>query len=494
MPDHTTSNARRQVGVLAVLGIGSRVASQSMTLILLLLAGRFLSVEIFGMFVLGSILMNLADMQMYSGIYHYVMKEPEFKSSRNSAFSLQVLYGLVFSILIFLAAWITHLANWGDFLALLIASTAMMPLVAMIASWQEAKVLRDGDVKYYYTCLLISEICGFVVGVAMLLYGYGVWSLIANKYIAALIVSVALTLKAGLPPKFGWDEKHVRSIIDYCLALYGSSFLTFVSAYGAAIVLGGFLSAKAVGLFRMGSRTAGAALDVFAQTFRVLAWQAVGRMAREKRLSPELWTRMVALNLSIMSFALGSMSILAEPLTKVLLGDEWLPMVPVLQVICLVNVLASVDQIGAAQLAAVGETRFLFRARVIQVITLLASLLVTVQFGIVAVAIGLFPPAIVYLVLLLRKLVRHTETDFKTFGAAVAPGLLVSGCALLVVYILSVLLIQESALISIPVIAAIGLAVYIGIAFLPLRSWTLASLHMVSTAVLPRQTESASDA
>lgn len=465
-----------------------------MTLVLLLLAGRFLSVEIFGIFVLGSILMNLADMQMYSGIYHYVMKEPEFKSSRNSAFSLQVLYGLAFSLIIFLAAGVTYLANWGEFLALLIASTALMPLIAMIASWQEAKVLRDGDVKYYYASLLTSEICGFIVGVLMLLSDCGVWSLIVNRFIAAIIVSIALTIKAGLPPKLGWDKKHVRSIIDYSLALYGNSFLTFISAYGAAIVLGGFLSAKAVGLFRMGARTAGAAFDVFAQTFRVLAWQAVGRMAREKRLSSELWTRMVALNFSIMSFALGSMSILAEPLTKVLLGDEWLPMVPVLQVICLVNVLASVDQIGAAQLAATGETRFLFRARVIQVITLIGSLLITVQYGIVAVAIGLFPPTIVYLILMLRKLVQYTETDFKTFGAAVAPGLVVSGCALLVVYALSILLGDENPLISIPLIATAGLTVYIGIAFLPLRSWTLASLHLVSTAVLPRQVESTSEA
>jgi len=64
----------------------------------------------------------------------------------------------------------------------------------------------------------------------------------------------------------------------------------------------------------------------------------------------------------------------------------------------------------------------------------------------------------------------------------------------LVVYALSILLGDENPLISIPLIATAGLTVYIGIAFLPLRSWTLASLHLVSTAVLPRQVESTSEA
>ena len=494
MATDPTTNAQRQVGVLAVIGMAARVASQSMTLALLLLAGRFLSVELFGIFVLSSILMNFAVMQMYSGIYHYVLREPGFEESRGTALSLQLLYGVAFSLIILLVSGLVYIANWGDLLAVLIAATSAMPMLAVIGSWQEANVLRNGDVKFYYAALVSSEILGFLIGIWMLVTGFEIWSLIASRYCTAIIVAALLTLKSGLPGKLAWDRGSIRQIIDYSLALYGNSFLAFVSAYGAAIVLGGFLNAKAVGLYRMGSRTAGAAYDVFAQTFRVLTWQAVGRMAREKRLSPNLWIRMVALNFSIMAFALGSLSILAEELTLVLLGPEWLGMVPVLQIICFVKVLASVDQIGAAQLAAVGETRFLLRARMIQVGILMCSLLVTVQFGMVAVAWGLFPPTLVYLYLMLRKLIRYTEIDAATVIRTIAPGILISACGLVTVFLLSILFQNKSAFVSIPAIAAIGLGVYIGVAFIPLRNWTITSLQTVSTAILPRRPESAAEA
>lgn len=494
MADNSSPNAQRQVGVLAIIGMAARVASQSMTLALLLLAGRFLSVELFGIFVLSSILMNFAVMQMYSGIYHYVLREPGFEESKGTALSLQVLYGLAFSVIILLSAGLVYLANWGDLLAVLIAATSAMPILAVIGSWQEANVLRSGDVKFYYGALVSSEIIGFLIGVGMLMAGFEIWSLIASRYCTAVIVAAILTLKSGLPGKLEWDRRSIRQIVNYSLALYGNSFLAFVTAYGAAIVLGGFLNAKAVGLYRMGSRTAGAAYDVFAQTFRVLTWQAVGRMARENRLSPNLWIRMVALNFSIMTFALGSLSILAEDLTLVLLGPEWLGMVPVLQIICIVKVLASVDQIGAAQLAAVGETRFLLRARLVQVATLTCSLLITVQFGMVAVALGLFPPTLVYLFLMLRKLIRFTEIDTATVVEAVAPGFLISACGLVTVFLLSILFQNKSAFVSIPAIATIGLGVYIGVAFIPLRNWTVTSLQTVSTAILPRHSESPAQA
>ena len=107
----------------------ARVGSQSMTLILLLLAGRFLTVEQFGVFVLASILMNFATLQMYSGIYQYVMREPTFHETKGTALSLQILIAIGFVILTLLVSGLTLLAGWGELLAVLIASTAPITIL-----------------------------------------------------------------------------------------------------------------------------------------------------------------------------------------------------------------------------------------------------------------------------------------------------------------------------------------------------------------------------
>ena len=485
MADASPSEARKQVGLLAVMGVVARICAQLMMLGLLLLAGRFLTVELFGIFVLSSILMNFGVIQMYSGIYHFVLREPAFEKTKGTAFSLQLIYAFAFAALILAAAAFSKLMGWGDLLALLMAATAGMPILALVASWQEANLLRRGDVKFYYAALIFSEIAGFVAGVVMLLNGLGVWALIANRYVASGIVAIAMTFKFGWLPKPTWSGKDAREIIKFATPLYGNTALAYATTSCADVILGGFLSARAVGLFRMGSRTASAAFDMFAQTFRILTWQAVGRMAREKRLSADLWTSLMAINLSIMVFVLGSLSLLAEDLVAVMLGGEWMAMVPVLQVLCWVKVLTSADQIASAQLAAAGHTAFLFRTRIMEGIILVAALLLTVQFGMMAVAFGLIPSALAYVLRTTHKLTRLTDTTKRAVAAAVMPGIALAATGLVVVYAASTLLDAQGPIVTIAVTAAIGGSAYIVTAFLPMRSWTLKLLHTVSTAILP---------
>lgn len=485
MSDASPGQARRQVGLLAVMGVVARLCAQMMLLVLLLLAGRFLTVELFGIFVLSSILMNFGVIQMYSGIYHFVLREPAFEEMKGTAFTLQMAFSLAFAAFILACSLGVYLLGWGDLLAQLMAFTAGMPVLALIASWQEAVLLRKGDVKFYYASLICSEIAGFTVSVLMLVNGLGVWALIVNRYVASGLMAAALLWKCGLLPKPQWSREDARKIVGFATPLYGNSALAYFTSSGADIVLGGFLTARAVGLFRMGSRTAGAAFDLFAQTFRILTWQAVGRMAREKRLSAELWTSLLVINLSIMLFVLGSLSLLSHELIDVMLGGEWMAMVPVLQILCWAKIITSADQIVSAQLAAAGHTAFLFRSRVLEAIILLVALLSTVHFGIIAVAFGMFPSALFYVLRLTHKLTRLTDTTMLAVGRAVLPGLALGAAGLLVVFGASVLLEAQGPIVTIAVTALVGVLTYVVTAFVAMRTWTLGLLHTVSTAILP---------
>ena len=235
----------------------------------------------------------------------------------------------------------------------------------------------------------------------------------------------------------------------------------------------------------MGARTATAAYDIFAQTFRVLTWQAVGRMAREARLSPALWTRLMGINISIMTFVLGSISLLALELTDILLGEEWYGMVPVLQILCWVKILSSADQIATAQLAAAGESRFLFVARALEAVLMLGALLLSVQFGMVAVAVALAFPVTVYVAFIVRKLMRMTEASLGLVTAAVLPGLVIALLSLGVVYGVSRYAPFESSLAMIGMTALAGGAAYLFLAFAIVRRWTFRTLQIVSVAILP---------
>ena len=208
-------------------------------------------------------------------------------------------------------------------------------------------------------------------------------------------------------------------------------------------------------------------------------------MAREEKLSADLWTSLLVINLSIMLFVLGSLSLLAEEFVAVMLGEKWMAMVPVLQILCWAKMITSADQIVSAQLAAAGHTSFLFRSRLIEAAILLVALLATVNFGIIAVAFGMFPSVIVYVMRLVHKLTRLTDTTMLAVGKTMLPGLALGAAGLLTVFAATRLLDAQGPIVTIAVTAIVGTLAYVATALVPMRGWTLDLLHTVSTAILP---------
>lgn len=463
----------------------ARVSSQAMAIVLLIIAGRFLSVDEFGVYVLASIMIILPLTLLYTGVYHYILREPRFEQTKGSAFSLQLVFALALSVFVLLIAWLTLTMGWGRFLAILIASTTLLPILGAFGSWHEGIVLRRGKVAYYYGCLFFSEFVGFIIGVYTLYIGFGVWSLIIGKFVTAIVFPLALAFKSERMPKPAWNQDDIPEIFNYATGLYGNVILSFVSAYGATIITGAFLTTTAVAFLRMATRTAGAAFDIFSQTFRTLAWQAVGRMAREETSSATTLIGMLALYLSIVTFVLGALCILSQDAVYILLGEKWLDIVPILQIICCIKIIGTAEQLSSAQLSAAGRTRFLVKARTVEAVIITISVLIASQFGLVAVALSMIPAIVVFIVICYREMLRMLDVSVKQVILGIAPGVLGAFAALSTVYTSSVLMSESGALFRLIASSAIGAGAYLLIAAVPLRHWTQRTLKTVSTAILP---------
>lgn len=477
--------AARRAGSMAALGLAARTASQVMTFVLLLLAGRFLTIELFGVFALAVILLNLGQTLLYTGIYNFVLKEPDVEDSIGTAFTMQCVMALLFGGIILGAYFLVREFTSQPVLAELVLATAPLPIIGLIGCWQESVALRVGKVRFYYLSTLTSEVAGFVTGAALLVMGYGVWALIISRYVAAVAFSLMISIAGGGLPRPEFKLSHARRILKYAYGLYGGAFLTFFSNYGADVVIGAFLNTRAVGLFRMGTRTATAAFDVFAHTARVLSWQVVGRLSREGRTDDPIWLRMYGVVFAVILGALGSMAVLGEELALTALGPDWLPMVPILQAVCLVRVIATFDVVATAQLAAADQTAFLFRMRIIEALMLAVALFVGVQFGEMGVALSLFPSAIFLFVVLLRRTMRLTDTSFGLVAKELASSTCVAAFAILPAFAVQhfvtgfapweVLLMATGAGLAGLAVALIG----------PYRRWTIGHAKALSMALVP---------
>jgi teichuronic acid exporter len=93
------------------------------------------------------------------------------------------------------------------------------------------------------------------------------------------------------------------------------------------------------------------------------------------------------------------MTALSEPLIKILLTDKWLPVVPLMQVLCISYMFHPIHKINLNLLMVKGRSDLFLRLDIIQKIMITIVLFVSASFGIFAICLGTLFVSIISLIL-----------------------------------------------------------------------------------------------
>lgn len=483
MSDDQQSQQVSKAGSTVLLATSARIISQLTSLTILIVAGRFLNPELFGVFVLATILMNISAAVQYSGIYNYILREGGLRDHIRTAFTLHVLVGASFILGIVTLSALVYLSGGSALLALLILSTAPIPFGFIFTSWFEALLLRNGDVKFYYWLLLGTDLLGFVTTIVLLFMGFQIWALIFARYAAVSLIVLVLLLKVRRVPVPGFRAKQARKISAYSIPLYGEKLLSIFTGYGAEIAMGAVLNSRAVGLFRMGMRTSTAAFDVFSQTARVLIWQIVGQLARQDRIHEPIWIKIFALLFAVVATVLGLLIIVAQPFVLIVLGEEWIQIAPIIQIVCCVKIFSVFSLVANAQLAAAGATKLVLKVRFFEALTLAASLSFLVFYGPLGAAAALFPPVLVGSAMLYQRLSAITETRARKLFVEILPSIIISALSILSGALAYHLSLGQPLWLQVLLPSLVGGLIFLGVSFVVFRAWFTDTIQTLSEAL-----------
>ena len=81
--------------------------------------------------------------------------------------------------------------------------------------------------------------------------------------------------------------------------------------------------------------------------------------------------------------------VLAEPLVKIILTEKWLPAVPLIQILCLAYMWDPIMKINNSLLNVKGRSDYFLYAEIIKKIVALIILIVTLQFNVQIMCLGL---------------------------------------------------------------------------------------------------------
>ena len=366
-----------------------RFSLQGIQFVVSIILARFLLPEEFGLIAMLAIFIAMADSFVNCGFGHaLIQKRGATHIDECSIFYINVFVGFIVAALLSLAApWIADFYNQPQ-LILIIYALSFNLIFSAFGLVQVTLLSKHLNFKVQQKVSVISAIASGTIGVTMALIGYGVWSLVIMQLSNTVLRTSLLWLFSTWRPSWTFSSNSLRSMFVFGSRIFLVGLLNafFVNIY--SLVIAKLFSPMALGFYTRAESLQQLPVNSIAGVINQVTFPMLSSIQDDKpRLKRALSKALSMMELIVLPMMVG-LAIVAKPLVVVLLTEKWLPIVPYLQLFCVIGVLYPIQLINLSVLNAQGRSDLFFRVQVIQYILIIVTVLFTYRWGITAMIYG----------------------------------------------------------------------------------------------------------
>jgi O-antigen/teichoic acid export membrane protein len=403
-----------------------------------------------------------------------------------SAFWGNMAFGIVLATASFafapLFAGMVHQAGMADVLRWLSLAFVLHAVFAV----QDALLRRQLRFRVLALRTVLAQLIGGAVGIVFALQGGGIWSLVALHLMAQAIGAVLLWSASDWRPRFRFSLERYRELFTFGVAIMGLSILIFWRERADHFLIGAGLGATALGFYSMGRQVMQGVTSLASGAVGPVVWSMLSRLQREPdRLVRAMHQAGEMLAVVTWPVYLGIAAIAPEFVT-VILGDRWLPIVPLLRAFVLAALASGLALPVLLAVMAVGEARWRLGIEMIVTTITLLAVIIALPFGMIAVAWAFAGSIFLTIPLKLRVAARVLPISVPEYLARYVPPAVASIAMLAaVVGIKEVLGARAQQQILLASLVAVGALVYAGFLRLAFPAITRRALDNLSTGLRP---------
>jgi len=400
----------------------TKILVQSVTWVTTIVVARILAPEDYGIVAISGIFIGLlaviTDMGFMSAL---VNKDEVTQEQQDSAFWLTLLLSLVLFALVYALAPMLASFYESDILVDIIRISAFILPLSSLKVIPITIALRAMNFKYRALTDMMGQFVTSVSSIIMAMNDFGVWTLIYSVLIGqAVIVAVYLPLMKKIPA-FTIKIKEMKDIIVYGTHIMLSQMLEFFTMRADIFIIGLFLPEKQVGYYSMGYQLSTIPLDKIGALFNRVAFPSVSRIKEDLGATRGLFVNMHKYLLVIAFPVLIGLMVIADDLIILLLTEKWAPLVPIIQALCMLNLLRVSGMIMPYVMAGVGRSDYVLKYHVLSSVLLPVAFLVGVQFGLYGVLVSWFIAYPFLYFFILRLLANIIGLNLKLFLSSIVP-------------------------------------------------------------------------
>ncbi len=404
---------------------GLRITERAFGLIRLIILARVLAPHDFGL--MGIALLTMATLETFSQTgFHaaLIQKKDNTKTYLDAAWTVLILRGfLLFTILFFIAPYATIFFN----------SPQAKPIIQVIGLSVLLGAFTNIGVIYFQKKLefnkqflyqLSGTLADFAVAVSVALILRSVWALVFGLLAGTIARLVVSYLIHPYRPHLSLDLRKTKELFGFGKWILGSTILVFIGAYVDDISVGRLLGAAALGFYWMAYRISNMPATEITYVIAGVAFPTYSKLQDDQIRLQQAYFRIMRLTVAISIPVAIGIVFLAPDFTMIFLGEKWMPMVPVMQLLAVAGLIKSIISTGSPLFTGSGRPNFEFYMQLIRALIIITAIYpLTVYMGVSGAALSVIL-SIVGMLIIWYPFTQHiTKVSWDKYANAFWPPL-----------------------------------------------------------------------
>lgn len=359
------------------------VSSSGIQFIVGIILARLLSPQEYGLIGMTAIFTAISQTFVDSGFSAALIRK---KTCTNVEFSTVFYYSIVASIIIYALLYLVapYISNFfgEEQLTSLIRVISLNIIVLASSQIQRSILIKRIEFKRLTIITVVSMVFAGFISINMALHGYGVWSLAVLLLARNTFISILVWLTGSWKPSLVFSIAAFKELFGFGSKILASALINSAYENTYSIIIGKYFSVSDLGFYsraRRFSDLVGKNVNSIVQrvSFPVMA-SISDDIPRLRRTTRSLIISSVQLTSFFSLIMAGS----SPALIPALLGSQWSPSIPYLQLLSFASILFPVHSLNLNILKVMGRSDLFLKIEVYKKLLAIPTIFIGILFGI----------------------------------------------------------------------------------------------------------------
>ena len=326
-----------------------------------IILARLLEPEDYGCIGMLTIFMSLANVFVDAGFGTALIQK---KRPTQEDYSTVFYFNLGMSIVMYLALYIAapYIARFYhiDLLCPVLRVQGVILIIQAFSTIQTNQLMKQFRFKKIAIVTLSTSLIALTVTIIMAYNKYGVWALVTQHILTALIPAIVYWFTNHWHPLLTFSKESFKSLFNFGGYMLSMSLVTAIGNEIQGLLIGRFFNPSTMGYYSKARGTERLASHVINNVLQQITLPIYSELQDDrKRLIAAI--KKMTTSVAYLTFPLMFLLIaLAKPVFVILYSERWLTSVPYFQILCLAGVAGCLQFANNQAIAAIGKSKEMF--------------------------------------------------------------------------------------------------------------------------------------